>query len=65
MADWPESERPLAFIYEEIDYPEGMFQKQHKSSKAKKGAAGQKVYKRFVKGKSSLNKFLSNILFVN
>ena len=22
MADWPESERPIAFIYEEIDYPE-------------------------------------------
>ena len=25
MKDWPESERPAAFIWEDIDYPEGMF----------------------------------------
>ena len=25
MEDWPESERPAAFIWEDIDYPEGMF----------------------------------------
>ena len=62
MADWPESERPIAFIYEEIDYPDGMFEKQHKSSKAKKGAAGKKVYQRFVKGKSSLNKYQHHMI---
>ena len=27
LVDWPESERPEAFIYEEINYPEGMFKK--------------------------------------
>ena len=27
LADWPESERPEAFIYEEINYPEKMFHK--------------------------------------
>ena len=27
MEDWPESERPAAFIYEEVNYPEGMFHK--------------------------------------
>ena len=58
MADWPESERPEAFIYEEIEYPEGMFKKQEgKTRKSRQGAAGGKVYKRFVKGKSSLNKY--------
>ena len=62
MGDWPESERPIAFIYEEIDYPKGMFEKQHKSSKAKKGAAGKKVYQRFVKGKSSLNKYQHHMI---
>ena len=25
LKDWPEKERPEAFIYEKIDYPEGMF----------------------------------------
>jgi len=25
LKDWPLEERPEAFIYEEIDYPEGMF----------------------------------------
>ena len=58
MADWPESERPVAFIYEEIDYPEGMFKKQEgKTRKSRQGAAGGKVYARFVKGKGSLNKY--------
>jgi len=58
MADWPESERPAAFIYEEIDYPEGMFKKQEgKTRKSRQGAAGGKVYARFVKGKGSLNKY--------
>ena len=28
LKDWPENERPIAFIYEEINYPEGMFSKQ-------------------------------------
>jgi hypothetical protein len=57
LKDWPESERPEAFIYEEIKYPEGMFQKSKKKSKGRQAAAGQKVYTRFVKGKSSLNKY--------
>jgi len=57
LKDWPESERPQAFIYEEIDYPEGMFHKNQKTSKRKQGEAGKKVYQRFVKGKSRLNKF--------
>jgi len=57
MKDWPESERPEAFIYEEVDYPEGMFHKSKKTSKLKQGAAGGKVYQRFVKGKSQLNKY--------
>ena len=57
MADWPESERPEAFIYEEINYPEKMFHKNMKTSKKRQGEAGKKVYARFVKGKSSLNKY--------
>ena len=57
MKDWPESERPEAFIYEEIKYPEGMFHKSKKTSKLRQGAAGKKVYARFVKGKSELNKY--------
>jgi len=40
------SERPAAFIYEEIDYPEGMFHKNHSTSKKKQSAAGKKVYAR-------------------
>ena len=44
LSDWPENERPVAFIYEEIDYPEGMFKKQEgKTSKSRQGAAGGKV----------------------
>ena len=62
MGDWPESERPVAFIYEEIDYPDGMFGSQIKSSKQKKGEAGKKVYQRFVKGKSSLNKYQHHMI---
>ena len=57
MADWPESERPEAFIYEEINYPEKMFHRTMKTSKKRQGEAGKKVYARFVKGKSSLNKY--------
>ncbi len=58
LGDWPESERPAAFIYEEFKYPEGMFSKQsNKDSKKRQGAAGKKVYQRFVKGKSQLNKY--------
>ena len=57
LADWPESERPEAFIYEEINYPEKMFHKNMKTSKKRQGEAGKKVYARFVKGKSSLNKY--------
>ena len=57
MGDWPENERPAAFIHEKIDYPEGMFHKNLKKSKQKQGEAGKKVYARFVKGKSTLNKY--------
>ena len=57
LKDWPEDERPIAFIYEEINYPEGMFHKQRKTSKLRQEAAGKKVYARFVKGKSQLNKY--------
>ena len=57
MKDWPESERPEAFIYEEINYPEKMFHESMKTSKLKKSEAGKKVYARFVKGKSQLNKY--------
>ncbi|MDC0167855.1 hypothetical protein OAI69_00505 [bacterium] len=57
LKDWPINERPEAFIYEEVNYPEGMFHKSKKTSKLKQGAAGGKVYARFVKGKTSLNKY--------
>ena len=57
LKDWPESERPEAFTYEEIEYPEKMFHKNDKTSKKKQAKAGKKVYERFVKGKSSLNKY--------
>ena len=62
MADWPENERPSAFIHEKIDYPEGMFHKNHKKSKDKQAAAGKKVYQRFVKGKSKLNKYQHHMI---
>ena len=57
MEDWPESERPAAFIWEDIDYPEGMFLPTSDTPKKKQGEAGGKVYARFVKGKGSLNKY--------
>jgi hypothetical protein len=57
LKDWPENERPEAFIYEEVDYPEGMFHKNNKTSKRRQGEAGKKVYARFVKGKGQLNKY--------
>jgi len=55
--DWPLEERPEAFIYEEIDYPEGMFLPTSVTAKARQGEAGGKVYARFVKKKGSLNKY--------
>ena len=57
MEDWPVSERPKEFIYEEINYPEGMFKSKidRKTSKNRKAYAGKKVYERFVKKKTSLN----------
>ena len=57
LKDWPESERPEAFIYEEVNYPEEMFHKNNKTSRLRKGEAGRKVYQRFVKGKGQLNKY--------
>ena len=58
LKDWPESERPIAFIYEEFDYPKGMFSKQsNKDSKSRQGMTGKKVFQRFVKGKGQLNKY--------
>jgi len=57
LKDWPENERPEAFIYEEIDYPEGMFLLTSTTPKKKQGEAGGKVYARFVKKKASLNKY--------
>ena len=58
LKDWPESDRPKAFIYEEINYPEKMFGKQSgKSSKSRQAEAGKKVYHRFVKSKKTLNKY--------
>ena len=58
LVDWPESERPEAFIYEEINYPEGMFKKMEgRDSRSRQAAAGGKVYARFVKKKGSLNKY--------
>ena len=58
MEDWPVSERPKEFIYEEINYPEGMFKNKidRKTSKNRKSYAGRKVYERFVKKKKGLNK---------
>ena len=62
LKDWPEQERPIAFIYEKIEYPEGMFHKNNKTSKQKQTAAGKKVYQRFVKGKSDLNKYQHHMI---
>ena len=57
LKDWPLEERPKAYIYEEIDYPEGMFLPTSVTAKARQGEAGGKVYARFVKKKGSLNKY--------
>ena len=57
MKDWPESERPAAFIWEDVQYPEGMFLPTSDTPKKKQGEAGGKVYARFVKKKGSLNKY--------
>ena len=57
LKDWPENERPEAFIYEEVNYPEEMFHKNNKTSRLRQGEAGKKVYQRFVKGKGQLNKY--------
>ena len=57
LKDWPESERPEAFIWENIQYPKGMFLETSTTPKKKQGEAGKKVYERFVKRKSSLNKY--------
>ena len=57
LKDWPESERPEAFIYEEVNYPEEMFHKNNKTSRLRQGEAGKKVYQRLVKGKGQLNKY--------
>ena len=55
MADWPESERPEAFIYEEVDYPEGMFkEKFHKTSKKKTGRSWKKGLSEICKRKRSI-----------
>ena len=62
MRDWPENERPSAFIYEKIDYPKGMMHESLIKSKQKQGEAGKKVYQRFVKGKSSLNKYQHHMI---
>ena len=57
LADWPENERPDAFIYEDIKYPEKMFHESMTTSRLRQKEAGRMVYKRFVKAKSSLNKY--------
>ena len=58
LKDWPENERPEAFIYEEVEYPEGMFAKfEKKTSKSRQAKAGKMVVNRFVKGKRTLNKY--------
>ena len=62
MSDWPEEERPSAFIHEKIDYPKGMFHESLIKSKQKQGEAGKKVYARFVKGKGQLNKYQHHMI---
>ncbi len=37
MKDWPESERPAAFIWEDVKYPEGMFLPTSDTPKKKQG----------------------------
>ena len=62
MKDWPESERPTAFQWEDIKYPEGMFLPTSDTPKKKQGEAGGKVYARFVKGKGQLNKYQHHMI---
>ena len=62
MKDWPESERPAAFKWEDVKYPEGMFLPTSDTPKKKQGEAGGKVYSRFVKNKGSLNKYQHNMI---
>ena len=58
LKDWPVNERPLAFVYEEIIYPEGMFDdKALKNKHILIKRANQKVAHRFVKAKGQLNKY--------
>jgi hypothetical protein len=58
LKDWPVGERPAAFVYEKVKYPEKMFSKtESKESKRMQAAAGKKVFARFVKGKGELNKY--------
>ena len=52
----------MAFIYEKIEYPEGMFHKSMVKSKQKQSEAGKKVYQRFVKGKGQLNKYQHHMI---
>ena len=56
------SERPEAFIYGEINYPEGMFNESLTKIKDKQSEAGRKVYQRFVKGKGELNKYQHHMI---
>ena len=52
LKDWPESDRPVIFIYQDnIKYPKGMFGQENKMK-----AAGMKVSNRFVKKKKKLGK---------
>ena len=62
LKDWPENERPAAFVHEKINYPEGMFSKTDRTSKKKQAKAGSKVYARFVKGKGELNKYQHHMI---
>ena len=62
LKDWPIAERPEAFIYEEIKYPEKMFHESMTTSGLRQKEAGRMVYKRFVKGKSSLNKYQHHMI---
>ena len=58
LKDWPVEERPLAFVYEEIVYPKGMFDdKALKNKHILIKRAGQKVAHRFIKAKGQLNKY--------
>ena len=49
---------------QEIDYPEGMFHKNHSTSKKKQSAAGKKVYARFVKKMAYNSKLILSIILI-